>query len=246
MEEKKHESHEHVHHAKDDSTMHKLLLGAAAIQIVLLIFIAFKVATMGGVAVNAGGVANDNLPTGADAPPAVVDMETIVDDDAILGDEDAPVTIVEFSDYQCPFCARFHQETLPQIKSQYINTGKVRFIYRDYPLPFHPFAEPAAIAAECAGDQNKYYEYHDKVFANSATLSEAGFKLWAQELGLNVATWERCRADPATKQEVAKDMQDGSAVGVQGTPAFFVNGRMVSGAQPFSAFQQVIEQALAE
>ncbi|MBI2573398.1 DsbA family protein [Candidatus Woesearchaeota archaeon] len=246
MEDIKQETHHretHVHGEKT-STMHKLLIGAAVIQIVLLLFIAFKVGSIGSAGV--ANVPNVPLAPGEEAPAPVVNMEKLVDTDAVLGDEDAPVTIVEFSDYQCPFCGRFYQQTLPQLKSQYIDTGKVKLIFRDYPLPFHAMAEPAAIAAECAGKQGKYYALHDKIFANQELLSEATLKQWAQEIGLNSATWEKCRADPAIKQEVAKDMQDGSAAGVQGTPAFFVNGRLISGAQPFAAFQQVIEQALAE
>ncbi len=241
MEDVKHEAHHKEH--EHSSTMHKLLIGAAVIQIVLLIFIAFKVASVGG---GAAAVPSAPSAAGADAPAPVVDMEQLVDDDPVLGSADAPVTIVEFSDFQCPFCGRFVQQTMPQIKSQYIDTGKVKLVFRDFPLPFHPLAEPGAIATSCAGKQGKYFEMHDKIFANQEALSEASLKQWAQELGLNLATWDKCRADPTIKQEIQKDMQDGSAAGVQGTPSFFISGHIISGAQPFSVFQQAIEQALAE
>jgi len=176
----------------------------------------------------------------------VADMKVLADDDPFMGKEDAPVTIVEFSDYECPFCARFYQQTLPQIKSQYIDTGKVKFVYRDFPLGFHQQAEPAAIAANCAGEQDKYFEYHDKIFnsGGAAGKSNADYKKWGQELSLDAAKWEACTKDSAQRQEIQKDMADGSAVGIQGTPGFIINGKLVSGAQPFSVFQQVIDAEL--
>jgi len=177
---------------------------------------------------------------------AVIDMKTLSDDDPFLGKDDAPVIMVEFSDYECPFCARFYKQTLPQIKSKYIDTGKVKFVYRDYPLSFHPQAEPAALAANCAGEQGKYFEFHDKVFdvGGAAGKSNTDYKKWVEELGLDTAAWEECIVDPAQKQEIQKDFLDGGAAGVTGTPGFIINGKLVSGAQPFSAFEQVIEAAL--
>jgi protein-disulfide isomerase len=185
-----------------------------------------------------------NQPSAAPAQ-AAPSVDVSIDDDYILGDKDAPVTIVEFSDYQCPFCGRFYQQTLPQLKSNYIDTGKVRLVFRDFPLSFHPEAEPAAIAANCAGEQGKYYEFHDKVFENQATMSSGSYKQWAQELGLDLSEFDVCLKDPAQKAEVRKDFQDGGAAGVQGTPAFFVNGKLVSGAQPYQVFEQLIEAELS-
>ncbi|MEK6889470.1 MAG: thioredoxin domain-containing protein [Nanoarchaeota archaeon] len=170
--------------------------------------------------------------------------EVSEDDDAVLGSPDAPVTIIEFSDYQCPYCERFWSQTLPLIKEQYIDTGKVKLIYRDYPLDFHPMATPAAIASECVhelGGDSGYYKYHDKLFENQASLSIDNMKKWAKELGYNI---DSCLDSNKYLDEVNSDMQDGSAVGVQGTPGFFINGVSVSGAQPFSVFQQIIEQEL--
>jgi len=177
---------------------------------------------------------------------AAGDMEALADDDPFLGDENAPVTIVEFSDYECPFCARFYSQTLNQIKSKYVDTGKVKFVYRDFPLAFHPQAEPSAIAANCAGMQGKYFEFHDKIFDNGGAggKSSTDYRRWAQELSLDVAAWESCLNDPQQKLEIQKDMQDGTAVGIRGTPGFIINGQLVSGAQPFSVFEQIIESQL--
>ena len=198
---------------------------------------------------NGGFSFGKNSPTGAAvvaAPSGNIDMKVLVDDDPFLGDDNAPVVIIEFSDYECPFCARFYSQTLSQIKSKYIDTGKVKFVYRDFPLSFHPQAIPAALAANCAGEQGKYFEYHDKIFTNggSAGKSDGDYKRWAQELGLNVAEWETCRKDPKQAAEIQKDFRDGGAAGVTGTPGFIINGQLLSGAQPFNVFQQIIESEL--
>jgi len=188
-----------------------------------------------------------DVPRAPPAPSVPLDMKALVDDDPFLGDEDAPVVMIEWSDYECPFCARFYTQTLSQIKSEYIDTGKVKLVYRDFPLGFHQQAEPAAIAANCAGEQGKYFEYHDKIFENggAAGKSSADYKQWAQELKLNTAQWEKCLSDPAQRQEIQKDLADGSSAGVTGTPGFVINGKLVSGAQPFSVFQQIIEGELS-
>lgn len=180
------------------------------------------------------------------APVPVVDMKALVDDDPILGDKNAPVTIIEFSDYQCPFCGRFFSQTLPQIKEKYINTGKARLVYRDFPLDsIHQEATPAAIAANCAGEQGKYFEFHDKIFENQAALGTENYKKWAAELELDTKKFNECVDTQKYASEVRKDFSDGAAVGVQGTPAFFIDGRLISGAQPYPVFEQAIEQALS-
>ena len=166
------------------------------------------------------------------------------DDDAIKGDPNAEVTIVEFSDYECPYCARFYSQTLKQIEETYIDTGKVKFIYRDYPLSGHSQAQKAAEAAECAGDQGMYYEMHDKLFEMGVSGGVDSFKQYAVSIGLDATEFNDCLDSGKNYDEVRKDLSDGSAAGVRGTPAFFINGILVSGAQPFSAFQQVIEQEL--
>lgn len=175
-----------------------------------------------------------------------VDPATLADDDAVRGDKNTPLTIVEFSDYQCPYCAKFYQQTLPSIEEQYIKTGKVKLIYRDFPLDIHENAQKAAEAAECAGEQNKYYEMHDKLFESGVAGGITSFKQYAKEIGLDTAKFNQCLDSGAMVGEVQKDLSDGKQLGVSGTPAFFINGQMLTGAQPFSTFQQVIEQELAK
>lgn len=192
------------------------------------------------------------LPTAPQAPAgstnaaAAARVSVSADDDAMKGDASAPVTIIEFSDFQCPFCGRFFEDALPQIEDKYVKTGKVKFVYRDFPLEsIHPQARPAAEAAECAHEQGKFWEFHDKLFANQQGLSVDNFKKWAQELGLESTQFNDCVDSKKYADEVSKDLADGSAAGVSGTPAFFVNGHELSGAQPFSAFEAVIEAELA-
>jgi protein-disulfide isomerase len=163
-----------------------------------------------------------------------------------IGDPNAPVTIIEFSDFECPFCKRFKDQTFPSIEQNYIDTGKVRIVFRHYPLPFHQNAQKAHEASICAHDQGKFWEYHDALFANQADLSVPALKQYATNLGLNTATFNNCLDSGKYAQAVQDDLVAGSAAGVSGTPSFFVNGQLVVGAQPYSAFQQAIEAALAE
>jgi protein-disulfide isomerase len=157
------------------------------------------------------------------------------------GPANAPVTIIEFSDYECPFCKRA-EPTVEQVVAAY--PDKVRLVYRHYPLPFHKTARPAAEAAACANAQGKFWEYHDKVFV-AASLDEASLKKIAGEVGLDQAKFDTCLANKEMAKAVDKDMADASAVGVRGTPAFFINGRMISGAQPFEKFKVIIDEELA-
>ena len=216
------------------------------VLIVLLAFFSWRSTSITGNAVTGDTTAGVNdLGNTAPTPTVNIDMKKIVDDDPYLGKDNAPVVIVEFSDYQCPFCSRFYTETLSQIKTQYIDTGKVKFVYRDFPLSFHPEALPAATAVNCAEEQGKFWEFHNKVFENQQIISAANYKLWAEELGLDVAKWETCTKDTKVRAEIQKDFNDGTAAGVQGTPAFIINGKVISGAQPFTAFSQVIEAELS-
>src|SRR3989344_244689 len=210
------------------------------VLIAILAVMAFKNPTGG----TTGGAVVPSGEIGAPSPSAPIDMESIVDDDAVRGDKNAPVTIVEWSDYQCPFCQRFYAETEPSIEEQYIKTGKVKFVYRDFPLPFHENAQKAAEAAECAGEQGKYWEMHDLLFAQGVAGGVTGFKQDAQQLGLDTAKFNTCLDSGAMAAETQKDLADGSAVGIQGTPGFIINGKLVSGAQPFSVFKQVIDAEL--
>src|SRR3989344_4940012 len=201
------------------------------------------------------GTTQGSNPTGqvaGGAPQAVATVAASVDDDAVLGDPNAPVTLIEFSDFQCPFCRKFYKETLPQIKKDYILTGKAKLVYRDFPLvQIHPGATPAAEGAECAQDQGKFWEMHDAIFdehekqgSGTVQFTVDDVKKWAANIGLDTSKFNQCLDSGKYKQEVEKDLADGSAAGVNGTPATFINGRLVSGAQPFSAFKVIIDEEL--
>jgi protein-disulfide isomerase len=165
------------------------------------------------------------------------------DDDPSWGPADAPVTIVEFGDYQCPFCKLFWDQTFPQIQATY--EGVVRFVYRDFPLTsIHPYAQKAAEASECADDQGHFWEYHALLWADQQELDVASLKAYAAQLGLDTATFDDCLDSGKNAQEVQKDYSDGVSYGVQGSPWFFVNDEELPGAQPFSEFQTAIDNLL--
>jgi protein-disulfide isomerase len=172
------------------------------------------------------------------------DILKIKPTDVILGDEKAPVTIIEYSDYQCPFCERFFTETEPLIRKEYIETGKVKMIYRDFPLPSHPYALPAALAANCAKDQGKFWAYHDVIFKKQNELGNLDYIQVAKDLGLNVNEFKSCFDSKKYNSKIQKDYEEGSSIGVNGTPTFFINGRQVVGAQPYESFKTVIDQEL--
>jgi protein-disulfide isomerase len=173
-----------------------------------------------------------------------------------LGRPTAPVTLVEFSDYQCPFCQRFFLATLPALKKEYIDTGKVRYVFRDFPLDqIHPQARKAAEAAHCAGEQGKYWEMHDVLFGNQQALEPPKLSEHARALGLDGARFDQCLASGTHAARVAQGLTDGQATGVQGTPGFVVakttpgdtvEGTLVVGAQPVEVFRRLIDQLLAE
>ncbi len=158
------------------------------------------------------------------------------------GASSAPITIVEFSDFQCPYCSRA-EETVTKVLKAY--DGKVRVVYRDYPLPFHAQAEKAAEAAHCAGDQGKYWEMHEKLFANQKALEPAALKGYAKDLSLDQGKFDKCLDSGDKAKVVETNKKAGEKVGVTGTPAFFVNGYQLSGAQPFEEFKSIIDQELA-
>lgn len=172
-----------------------------------------------------------------------VKLDVSADGDPVLGDENAPVTIIEFSDFQCPYCKKGY-ETMELVKKDYIDSGKVKLVFRDFPLSFHPEAESAALAAECAYEQGKFWEYHSLLFENQAELSKENYKNWAQDLGLDTVKFNDCFDSKKYLDEVQADLADGQKYGVSGTPAFFVNGKLISGAQPYEVFKFEIETAL--
>ncbi|MCB9362396.1 DsbA family protein [Candidatus Woesearchaeota archaeon] len=228
-------------------------------MVVLLVVIAYQMSVVNsGIAGLAAGLNTDvkktaetdvapTQPTAPEpTPSAPVDMEALFDDDAVKGDPEAPVTIVEWSDFECPFCARFYEQSYKTIVDEYVNTGKVKIIFRDFPLSFHPNAQKAAEAAECAGEQDKFYEMHDKLFESGVSGGVATFKKYAADIGLDQKAFDSCLDNGDMAAEVAADMSDGVAAGIKGTPGFIINGELVSGAQPIAVFKQVIDAKLAE
>ena len=194
-------------------------------------------------------------PGAAPAPPPVVEKVVSIDDDPIKGDKDAPVTIIEFSDYECPFCRRNYEQVYKKIDEEYVSNGKVRVVFRDFPLGFHKLAIPAAVAANCAGEQGKYWEVHDFLFENPDKLDKTAVLNASDEIGLDKSKFEACINDKSKEAEITKDFQDGQKYGVRGTPSFFIGkttesgemkGVFVRGAQPYSVFKQHIDETLKE
>lgn len=177
-----------------------------------------------------------------------LDATLSVDDDIVLGDANAPVTLIIFGDYQCPFCKKQNDEVESRLRSEYVDTGKVKMVFRDFPLEnIHPEAKPAAIAAQCAGAQGKYWQYHDELFKRQDLLSGSSFnyELGAKNVGVaDLAAFKACLTDPAVKAEVEKDLKDGVALGIRGTPASFIGNVYIEGAYPYEAFKETIEEQL--
>jgi len=159
----------------------------------------------------------------------------------VRGDEDAKLTIVEFSDFQCPFCRRVNP-TLAKILEEY--GDKVKIVFKHLPLSIHPKAPAAHAAAEAAHRQGKFWPMHDRIFADQAAMSPEKYLEYAQELGLDMERFQRDLNDPAIRQRIESDSAEGASLGVSGTPAFFVNGRFLSGAQPYPRFQALIDEEL--
>jgi protein-disulfide isomerase len=185
--------------------------------------------------------AKSNVVVRLQAPP-VARVTVLTEGAPIRGSAEAPVTLVEFSDFHCPFCNRA-QGTLKQVLERY--PGKVKLVYRDFPLDaLHPQARQAAEAARCANDQGKFWDYHDALYSNSPRGTPDDLRRYAEQVGLDVAKFQQCVASGVHKAGVQKDVEEGSRLGVTGTPAFFVNGRPLEGAQPVEAFIRVIEEEL--
>jgi protein-disulfide isomerase len=161
-----------------------------------------------------------------------------------IGPDDAPVTIIEFSDYQCPYCKLWYDQVYQRLMKEY--AGRIRFVYRDFPLEgIHPDAGPAAQAANCAGEQGHYYSFHDALFSDQYGLGEKAYQQYAADLGLDLTAFNTCLSEKRFASEVQADLQAGYDNDVTSTPTFFINGIIIVGAQPYSAFQQIIDQELA-
>lgn len=190
-------------------------------------------------------------PQPADAPPQKVQVK-VSNGWYSIGRADAPLTLVEFADYQCPFCKRFHTNAYMELKKDYIDTGKVRFVSRDLPLEFHTLAWKAAEAVRCAGDQGKYWELRDALYANSAPPSDDVIKKASESLSLDSISFQACLSSEKHKSDVQKDAADAAALRLNGTPSFVlgktasdkIDGVVLAGALPFSSFDAAIQQML--
>ncbi|PYQ49551.1 MAG: thioredoxin [Acidobacteria bacterium] len=193
-------------------------------------------------------------PSAPVAPPAPASLR--LDDSPALGSATAPVAIVEFSEFQCPYCRRHFDQTFSSLRQNYIDTGKVRYVFRNFPLvEIHPNAKAAAVAAYCAGEQGAYWKMHDALFTNQPRLGPALYDELAKSLDLDAKKFQACREARESEKKIEDDMAYGQSVGVQGTPHFFI-GRLkggqvvdlqrVSGAQPLPAFTQVIDSLLKD
>ena len=197
-----------------------------------------------GFGILSGYVAWGREPKSSPDAQAVQRYDVPVDDDPILGPKKAEITLIEFSDYECPYCQKWHNEVFERLMDEF--PGKIRFVYRDFPLSsIHPNAEPAAEAANCAFEQGKFWEFHDKLFGGELGLGASAYMQYAQELGLDMNKFEECFDSARYQQEVRADLEWATNLGVRSTPTFFLNGIPIVGAQPFEVFKQVVEKELA-
>jgi len=193
-------------------------------------------------------------PAGAAVPRPDERVKVSLGTAPVLGRSDAPIVMVEFTDYQCPFCQRFHMSVFEQLKKNYVDTGKVRYVSRDLPLPMHPNAMSAANAARCAGEQSKdkFWEMRHRLIVNANQLGADKYNALADELKLDRAEFQACIAGDKFKAQIEKDMTDAGLAGIGGTPSFVigrvvgdgVEGVKVVGAQPFGVFDARLKELL--
>jgi len=174
-------------------------------------------------------------------PAQTIETFNITKDDHISGNPNASITLVEFSDFECPFCERQYQ-TLQQLLKEY--PQEIRLVYKHFPLGFHQYAQKAAEASECASEQDSFWEYHGKLFENQSSYSVDNFKKWASDLGLNSSQFNNCLDSGKYAQKVQADAKEGQQAGVNGTPATFINGQLISGALPYATFKEAIDSLL--
>lgn len=217
-------------------------------------------AVQGATTTNTQGLAPQAAAPQALPPEDTSPKEVSIDDDAVLGDKNAPVTMIDFTDYECPFCKRYFDQTFSQIKKEYIDTGKIKYVVRDLPLSFHANAHKEAQAAQCAREQGGdevYFKYHDEIFkrttSNGTGLALDQLSVIATDIGLDGSALQQCLDAEKYKAEVDKDLADATKVGATGTPTFFIGkssadgiikGTKLVGAQPYSVFQSEIDTLL--
>ena len=232
------------------STIWMGISGVLAVLLIISVFTAgfgIRGNSITGKTVDVPSPSPSRSPSPSPSPSGIglVDAKKWVDDDPSVGEKNAKLTIVEFSDFQCPFCGRFRSQTFDQIKKEYIDTGKVKFVFRDFPLnSIHPYAQKASEASECADEQGKFWEYHDKLFENQGALTVDNLKKYASDLSLDTKKFNDCLDSGKMTAEVNKDTQDAQASGGSGTPYFLVGNKPVSGAQPFANFKAAIDAQL--
>jgi protein-disulfide isomerase len=222
--------------------------------VVLLIPLAFILGIVAGYLVWGRG------PQGASAAQVVTDQQTATQDSSSqskvtrynipaegypsLGPANAPITMVEFSDYQCPYCRKWHQEVFQKLMDAY--PGKIRLVYRDFPLTsIHPEAFSAAEAADCAGEQGVYWKYNDKLFNGDPELGQVAYARYAQDLGLDLSEFSTCQNSHKYQKDVQANFDFAAKLGVNSTPTFFINGIALVGAQPYEVFKELIDKELA-
>ncbi len=195
----------------------------------------------------------DNQQAKQNAAPSVLAKPGTapdIGDSPVLGNKNAKVTIVEFSDYECPYCGKFYTETWPSIKSQYVDAGKVLFVYKDFPLSsLHSDAQKAAESARCVREQlgdKGYWAMHDKLFSGQSSFSVDNFKKWARSVGANGSKFDSCLDSNKYETAVKNEAAVGAKLGVRGTPTFFINDEMVVGAVPFTELSSKIDAKLAK
>lgn len=239
------------------STYNKLIVGIVTVLVVAAFLAGYIVGNFGETKTVTQNTYQP-IPTQApDQPSTQTRIAISIGDSPFMGSSNAPVTMIEFSDFQCPFCGRFFSQALPDIEKNYIDSGKVRLVYKHFPLEnLHSNAMAAAIAAECANEQGKFWEYHNTLFENqtswaqlSAIDTAKAFKQYASELGLDANSFNSCLDSGKYTDKVNKDQKDGSQYGVNGTPTFFIGndkkGYMeLDGDQPFSSFKKELDSEL--
>ncbi len=254
------------------STYNNLLKGMVAAMIIATFFGGYTIGTMDNNS-NSSVTAEEleeiisemeikttqssQVPTQQPTPRGTQLYKISIDDDPVKGDPNAPVTIIEFSDFQCPFCSRFYSQTLPLLEENYIDTGKIKLVFKDLPLDnLHPNARTTHIAAECANEQGKFWEYHDILFEKQSqwqNLSPSNLDTtitnFAAGLGMQSTAFQACMKSQEIADEVNDDTLDAASYGATGTPTFFIGNEedgfiKLVGAQPFSAFQRVIDEQL--
>jgi protein-disulfide isomerase len=192
----------------------------------------------------AASAAGQQQASATTAIPQVTRYDVPVDDDPVYGPADAPITIVEFSDFECPYCQKWYAEVYERLKEQY--PQEVRLVFRDFPIEsIHANAFPAAEAANCANEQGEFWPFHDKLFSMEKGLNAEAYTQYASDLGLNVEDFNACLESGKFKPEVQSDLDFAANLGVRSTPTFFINGIALVGAQPFEVFQDVIDKELA-